>query len=274
VKVEKIIRPRRGLAELKLDELWEYRELIVFLAWRDLLVRYKQTVIGILWALIRPLLTMVIFTIVFGHWAKVPSGGIPYPLFALAGLLPWQLFSSIFSEASASVVGNSQLVSKIYFPRLIIPLSATVIAIVDFAVSAVMMIALMIWYRIPPSANIWMVIPLTFLCTLAGLGTGIWFAALFVRYRDVRHVIPFIMQMGLYISPVGFSTAMVPQRWRLLYSLNPMVGVIDGFRWAIFGGANPIYVPGLLVSVVLAAALLVGGMFYFRNTERIFADII
>lgn len=272
--MEKIIRPRHGLAELKLDEVWQYRELIVFLAWRDLLVRYKQTVIGILWALLRPLITMLIFTIVFGHFAKVPSGGIPYPVFALAGLLPWQLFSGIFSEASFSVVGNSQLVSKVYFPRLVIPLSATVIAIVDFLITVVMMMGLMAWYRIPPSVNSWMLIPLTLLCAIAGTGAGIWFAALFVRYRDVRHILPFIVQMGLYISPVGFSTAMVPQRWRLLYSLNPMVGVIDGYRWALFGGSNPIYLPGLAVSILLAIAVLIGGLFYFRNTERAFADII
>jgi len=272
--MHKVLRARHGLAALKLEELWQYRELMFFLAWRDLLVRYKQTVIGILWALIRPLVTMVVFTIIFGRLAKLPSGRIPYPLFALAGLLPWQLFSTAFTEASASVVGNSQLVSKVYFPRLIIPISATFSALADFLISAGMLIVLMIWYHVGISVNVVWLAPLLVLCMLTSVGSGIWFAALFVRYRDVRHVIPFIVQFGLYISPVGFTSAIIPAKWRLLYSVNPMVGVIEGFRWALFDGANAIYAPGLVISVVFAVIMLVGGMYYFRNTERVFADII
>jgi len=272
--VHKIIRARRGFARLNLAEMWEFRELIYFLAWRDILVRYKQTVIGVLWALIRPLLTIVIFTIVFGRFVRVPTGSIPYPILALAGLLPWQLFSTAFSESSSSVVGNAQLVSKIYFPRLIMPLSAIVASLADFLVSLFMLAVLIVWYRVPVSATIvWMPLFL-FLCLIIALGSGIWFAALYVRYRDIRHVIPFIVQLGLYISPVGFPSSVVPARWRFLYSLNPMVGVIDGFRWSLFGGRNPIYLPGLAISVALSIAILIGGTYYFRNTERLFADII
>jgi lipopolysaccharide transport system permease protein len=269
-----VLRPRHGLAQLKLGELWTYRELVFFLAWRDILVRYKQTVIGVAWAIIRPVVPMIIFTIVFGRLAKFPTGAIPYPIFALAGLLPWQLFSTSFGEASNSVVGNAQLVSKVYFPRLIIPMSAMVSAFVDFAISAALLLLLMVWYHVPISSRIVWAIPILFLCALFALGTGIWFAALFVRYRDVRHAIPFIVQMGLYISPVGFPSSIVPERWRFLYSLNPMVGVIDGFRWALFGGSNPLYAASVGVSLLVAVVILVTGMYYFRATERIFADII
>jgi lipopolysaccharide transport system permease protein len=272
--MHKVLRPRRGLARLNLGELWAYRELLVFLAWRDILVRYKQTVIGIFWAFIRPLVTMVVFTIIFGRIAKLPSNAVPYPLFAFAGLLPWQLFSTAFMEASNSVVGNSQLVSKVYFPRLIIPISATFSALADFLVSILILVGLLLWYRVPVSANVLWLIPLTVLCMLIAAGAGIWFSALFVRYRDIRHLIPFVMQLGTYISPVGFSSAVVPERWRLLYSLNPMVGVIDGFRWALFGGLNSVSAPALAMSVATALVLLAGGTVYFRNTERVFADII
>jgi lipopolysaccharide transport system permease protein len=272
--MHKVLRPRRGLARLNLGELWTYRELLVFLAWRDILVRYKQTVIGVLWAFIRPLMTMVVFTVIFGHFAKLPSNALPYPVFAFAALLPWQLFSTAFSEASGSVVGSSQLVSKVYFPRLIIPISATFAALADFLVAAVMLIGLLLWYRVPVSANALWLIPLTALCMLIAVGSGIWFSALFVRYRDIRHLIPFVMQLGTYVSPVAFSSTIVPARWRLLYSLNPMVGVIDGFRWALFGGQNTIDPPALLLSVGIGLVMLVGGTVYFRNTERVFADII
>jgi len=272
--VHKIIRARRGFARLNLAEMWEYRELIYFLAWRDVLVRYKQTVIGVLWALVRPFITIVIFTIVFGRFAHVPSGPIPYPVLALAGLLAWQLFSTAFSESSSSVVGNAQLVSKIYFPRLIMPVSAIVTALADFFVALAMLAVLMAWYRVPVSASVIWLPLFILLCLVIALGSGIWFAALYVRYRDIRHVIPFIVQLGLYISPVGFPSSVVPERWRFLYSLNPMVGVIDGFRWSLFGGRNPIYLPGLAISIVLSILILIGGAYYFRNTERLFADII
>jgi lipopolysaccharide transport system permease protein len=217
---------------------------------------------------------MVVFTIVFGRLAKLPSANLPYPVFALAGLLPWQLFSTAFSEASSSIVGSGQLVSKVYFPRLIIPISATFSVLVDFLVSAVMLAALMLWYRVPISMNTFWIIPLTALCMLAAIGSGILFAALYVRYRDVRHLLPFVVQFGLYISPVGFMSTMIPAKWQLLYSLNPMVGVIDGFRWALFGGTNALNAPAIAISVVLTLITLIGGMYYFRNTERLFADII
>lgn len=273
-RVHKIIRPRHGLASLKLDELWAYRELMFFLAWRDLLARYKQTTLGILWAFIRPFITMVVFTVIFGKLAKMPSGKVPYPLFAMAGLLPWQLFSTAFTDASNSVVGNGHLVSKVYFPRLIIPMSAVITSLADFLVSALMLVALFLWYGLRVSGNVVWLVPLTALCLLAALGSGIWFAALFVRYRDVRHLVPFALQLGLYVSPVAFTSAIVPGKWRLLYALNPMAGVIDGFRWALFGGANTLYTPGLVMSVAISFAMLVSGMYYFRNTEREFADII
>jgi lipopolysaccharide transport system permease protein len=272
--VHKVVRPRHGLAQLKLEELWTYRELVFFLAWRDVLVRYKQTAIGVAWAIIRPVVPMIIFTFVFGRLAKFPTGSIPYPIFALAGLLPWQLFSTAFGEASSSVVSNAQLVSKVYFPRLIIPISSVVTALVDFGVSLALLFVLMLWYRVPVSVHVVWAIPILLLCLLFALGTGVWFAALFVRYRDVRHVIPFVVQMGLYVSPVGFASSVIPERWRFLYSLNPMVGVIDGFRWSLFGGAQPPYAAALVISIVVASAILIAGMYYFRATERIFADII
>jgi len=272
--VHKVLKPSRGFAALKLAEVWAYRELAVFLAWRDLLVRYKQTVIGVLWAVIRPLMTVVIFTVIFGRIAKLPSGSVPYPLFALAGLLPWQLFSTALAEAGGSIVGNGQLISKVYFPRLIIPMSATVTAVADFAISAVMLGLLMLWYRMPIRLQTLWLLPLTLLCVTGALGVGLWFAALFVRYRDVRHVVPFILQLGLYISPVAFMSALVPENWRLVYALNPMVGVIDGFRWALFGGSNRLDATAITIAIIVSAALLISGMLYFRKTERIFADII
>ena len=272
--MHKVIKARTGAARLNLAELWEFRELIYFLAWRDILVRYKQTVIGVLWALVRPFVTIVVFTIVFGRFARVPSGSIPYPVLALAGLIAWQLFSTAFSESSSSVVGNSQLVSKVYFPRLIMPLSAIVSSLADFVVTLAMLAMLMLWYRVPVSPTVAWLPLFLLLCLIIALGSGIWFAALYVRYRDIRHLIPFIVQLGLYISPVGFPSSIVPERWRFLYSLNPMAGVIDGFRWSLFGGRNPIYMPGLALSIVLSIAILISGAYYFRNTERLFADII
>lgn len=272
--MHRVLRPRHGLAALKLGEVWQYRELMFFLAWRDVLARYKQTVIGVLWAFVRPLVTLIVLTVIFGRLAKLPSGSVPYPLLALAGLLPWQLFSSAFNDASSSVVGSAQLVSKVYFPRLIIPISATFTSFADFLVSLLMLVPLLFWYHVPVGPGILWLVPLIALCLFAALGSGIWFAALFVRYRDVRHAVPFLIQIGLYVSPVGFSSSIVPAKWRVLYSMNPMVGIIDGFRYALFGGGTPIYVPGLIVSIALAALMMVGGLYYFRNTERVFADII
>jgi lipopolysaccharide transport system permease protein len=255
-------------------DLWNYRELFYFLAWRDTLVRYKQTAIGVAWALIRPLVTMLVFTIVFGKIAKLPSDGVPYPILVFAAVLPWQFFASAFSEAGNSLVANSGMLSKIYFPRLIIPTSAVITSFIDFLVSAVILIALMLWYGQWPGWQI-LTLPLfTLLAFTAAMGCGIWIAALNVTYRDFAYVIPFMLQLGLYISPVGFSSSIVPGQWRLLYSLNPMVSVIDGFRWAIIGGNSELYLPGFLLSGAVIAVILVTGIAHFRRTEKTFADVI
>ena len=255
-------------------DLWRYRELFYFLAWRDILVRYKQTAIGVIWALLRPLLTMIVFTIVFGRIAKMPSGGIPYPILVFAAMLPWQFFSTSLSEASNSLVTNSNLISKVYFPRLIIPAGAVITSMVDFLISFSLLAVLMLWYRFLPDWRIVTLPVFTLIAFAAALGPGLYLTALNVKYRDFRYVIPFIVQFGLFISPVGFSSSVVPERWRLLYSLNPMVGVIDGFRWAICRGASGIYLPGFLLSMLVAAFFLWLGIWYFRRVERTFADVI
>ena len=256
-------------------DLWRYRELFYFLAWRDLLVRYKQTVIGVAWALLRPLLTMLVFTLVFGSLAKLPSeGGAPYPILVFAALLPWQFFSNALSEASNSLIGNANLISKVYFPRLIIPASSIITSFVDFLISGVILVGLMVWYQFIPD---WRILTLPLFIALAfaaAMGFGLWLTALNVKYRDFRYVVPFIVQFGLYVSPVGFSSSIVPEKWRLLYSLNPMVGVIDGFRWAILGGESNIYWPGFALSVAIVVMVLAWGVYYFRKTEKTFADVI
>jgi len=256
------------------QDLWKYRELFYFLAWRDILVRYKQTAIGIAWALIRPFLTMVIFSIVFGRLAKLPSEGVPYPILVFAGMLPWQFFSNSLSECSNSLITNSNLISKIYFPRLIVPTSAVVVSFVDFMISGIILLGLMAWYNFVPS---WRIVTLPLFIGIAfaaSMGSGLWLASLNVKYRDFRYIVPFIVQFGLYVSPVGFSSNIVPEKWRLLYSLNPMVGVIDGFRWAILGGDYNTYLPGFLLSLTLVVISLLSGIWYFRRMERTFADVI
>lgn len=255
-------------------DLWRYRELFYFLAWRDILVRYKQTVIGILWALLRPLLTIVVFTVVFGRLAKLPSNGVPYPILVCAAMLPWQFFATAFAEAGNSLVGNANLVSKVYFPRLVIPASAVVVSLVDFFISFAILVGLMFWYGVWPEWRILALPAFILLAFAAALGAGLWVAALNVKYRDFRFVIPFIVQMGLFISPVGFSSSIVPEQWRLLYSINPMVGVIDGFRWAVLGTGSAVYWPGMVLSLVLVVLVLLTGISYFRRTERTFADVI
>lgn len=256
-------------------DLWRYRELFYFLAWRDVLVRYKQTAVGVAWALIRPLLTMGAFTLVFGKWAKLPTEvGAPYAILVCAAMLPWQFFATSLSEASNSLIDNASLISKVYFPRLIIPASSVITSFVDFLLSTAILAALMVWYQYPPT---WRVLALPFFVAVAfaaSMGAGLWLAALNVKYRDFRYVIPFVVQFGLYLSPVGFSSSIVPERWRLLYSLNPMVGVIDGFRWAILGGDSTIHVPGMSLSLAVVGVLLAYGTIFFRKTERKFADII
>lgn len=255
-------------------DLWRYRELFYFLAWRDILVRYKQTAIGIAWALIRPFLTMIVFTIVFGKLAKLPSEGVPYPILVFSAMLPWQFFANALAECSNSLISNANLISKVYFPRLIVPASAIIVSFVDFMVSGMILLGLMAWYDFVPD---WRIITLPLfiaIAFMAAMGAGLWLAALNVKYRDFRYIVPFIVQFGLYISPVGFSSSIVPDQWRLLYSLNPMVGVIDGFRWAILGGESQLFWPGFTLSLALVAFFFASGVWYFRKTERTFADVI
>jgi len=264
-----------GLTEKQYwKDLWKYRELFYFLAWRDILVRYKQTSIGMAWALIRPFLTMIVFTVVFGQLAKLPSGGVPYPILVFSAMLPWQFFSGALSECSNSLISNANLLSKVYFPRLIVPTSAVVVSFVDFLVSGIILLGLMAWYNFVPS---WRILTLPFFIAIAfaaSMGAGLWLASLNVKYRDFRYIVPFIVQFGLYISPVGFSSDIVPEKWRLLYSLNPIVGVIDGFRWAILGGDFKLYLPGFLLSLALVIGLFTSGIWFFRKMERTFADVI
>jgi lipopolysaccharide transport system permease protein len=256
------------------QDLWRYRELFYFLAWRDILVRYKQTAIGIAWALIRPFLTMVVFTVVFGNLAKLPSEGVPYPILVFSAMLPWQFFANALSECSNSLISNSNLISKVYFPRLIVPISAIVVSFVDFMISGIILLGLMAYYAYVPSWRILMLPVFVAIAFAASIGAGLWLASLNVKYRDFRFIVPFIVQFGLYISPVGFSSSIVPEQYRLLYSLNPMVGVIDGFRWSILGGESKIYWPGFSLSLCLVFLLLITGIAYFRKTEKTFADVI
>jgi lipopolysaccharide transport system permease protein len=256
------------------QDLWNYRELFYFLAWRDILVRYKQTAIGIAWALIRPFLTMVVFTVVFGNLAKLPSEGVPYPILVFSAMLPWQFFANALTECSNSLISNANLISKVYFPRLIVPASAVLVSFVDFMISGIILLGLMTWYNFVPGWRILMLPLFILIAFAASIGVGLWLAALNVEYRDFRYIVPFIVQFGLYISPVGFSSSIVPEQWRLLYSLNPLVGVIDGFRWAILGGNSTIYLPGFVLSISLVLLLLVSGIWYFRKMERTFADVI
>ena len=255
-------------------DLWRYRELFYILAWRDISVRYKQTAIGVIWAILRPFLAMIIFTVVFGRIAKMPSNGIPYPILVFAAMLPWQFFSNALLEASNSLVLNNNLISKVYFPRLIIPAGTVITSLVDLLISAVLLGILMIWFRFLPDWRV-LTLPLfTLLAFLAALGPGLLLAALNVRFRDFRYIVPFVAQFGLFISPVGFSSEVIPENWRLIYSLNPMVGVIDGFRWAVCRGDSHIYVPGFMLSVTVIAVFLWLGVWYFRKTEKGFADVI
>ena len=256
-------------------DLWRYRELFYVLAWRDVAVRYKQTVIGAAWAIIRPFLTMVVFTVIFGRIAKLPSdGSAPYPLMVFAGMLPWTFFSTGLSEASGSLIGNANLISKVYFPRLIVPTAAVVVAFADFLITFSILVGMMIWYAFAPGWQILLLPAFVLLAFMASIGPALWITALNVKYRDFRYVVPFAVQLGLYVSPVGFSSQIVPEEWRLLYSLNPMVGVIDGFRWCILGGQSELYLPGLAASVAATAFFLWFGIRRFRKTEKSFADLI
>jgi lipopolysaccharide transport system permease protein len=269
-----ILEPGRAEKNYWLD-LWRYRELFLILAWRDVAVRYKQTIMGIAWAILRPFLTMVVFTVVFGRLAKLPSEGhAPYALMVFTAMLPWNLFSSSLSEASNSLIGNANLISKVYFPRLIIPTATLVTAFIDFLISFVILIGMMVYYKFVPGWHILLLPFFVILALLVSLGPGLWITALNVKYRDFRYVIPFLVQFGLFVSPVGFSSSVVPEKWRFFYNLNPMVGVIDGFRWCILGGKSEIYWSGFLLSSIIIALFLWLGIYQFRKTEKTFADLI
>lgn len=268
-----ILRPRKGWVALDLQGLWHYHELLYFLVWRNIKVRYKQTVLGASWALIQPLATMAVFSIFFGKLAKVPSDGVPYPLFAYCGLLPWQLFSYAMTESSNSVISNQQLITKVYFPRLVIPISAVISGLVDFAIAFSLLLIMMPFYGIMPTARI-LVLPLFILFAIAtALAIGLWLSALNVEYRDVRYTIPFLMQFWLLITPVAYPSSMVPAKWRPLMGLNPIAGVVEGFRWALLGNGSASG-PLMLVSIVIVVVLLFGGIVYFRRMETTFADLV
>ena len=267
-----VIEPQRTTADF-IRELIRYRELFFFLAWRDIIVRYKQTAVGVLWSVIRPLLSMVIFTLVFGRVAKLPNEGVPYPILVYSAMLPWQYFSSSLGTSATSLLNGASLVSKIYFPRLILPTASVLLNVVDFLISFVLLCLLMLLYRFMPSPMI-VLLPVFFLpATLTALGFGYWFSALSVKYRDFQFIVPFMLQFGLFISPVGFSSSVIPERLRLLYSFNPMVGVIDGFRWCI-QGTTPLYLPGVIFSVIISFLVFFSGIAFFRRIERSFADFI
>jgi lipopolysaccharide transport system permease protein len=268
-----VIEPSRGWVSLKLREVWHYRELLFFLTWRDVKVRYKQASLGVAWAVLQPLLTMVIFSVIFGQLAKLPSDGIPYPVFSYAALLPWQLFAGSLQRAGTSLVGNANLLTKVYFPRLIIPLSAVGAGLVDFAIAFVVLLGLMLWYGIAPTVNVLWLPLLVLLALLTALAVGLWLSALNVQYRDVQHAIPFVIQAWMYASPVAYSAGLIPTgKWRIVYGLNPLAGVIQGFRWALLGAAPPDEL--MAVSVVMVLVLLATGLFYFRRMERTFADVV
>lgn len=256
------------------QDIWDYRELFYFLARRDFLVRYKQTAIGLLWSVLTPLLTMAILTVIFGGFAKLPSGGSPYALMVFAAMLPWQFFASTLSNSSSSLVNNQSMVSKVYFPRIILPTTSMMVSFTDFMISFGLLLLMMLWYGIAPGPRFAVLPLLLVVVALTSLGAGLWAAALNVKYRDFKYIIPFVVQFGLYVTPVGFSSDIVPDRWRLLYSMNPMVGVVDGFRWAILGEGAGLYLPGFCCSLAIACLLFVGGFVFFAKTERAFADVI
>lgn len=272
--MNKVIIERGSPGSRYWADIWQHRELLFLLSWRDILVRYKQTVIGVAWGVIRPLLTIIVFTLIFGRIAKLPTeGDVPYAILVFAGMLPWQFFANALSDASGSVVGSATLISKTYFPRLIVPVSAVMVCFVDFLVSFVILAGLLAWYHVFPGWRLLLLPAFIALMVFCTLGPSLWLAALNVRYRDFRYVIPFVVQFGMYISPVGFTSAVIPEQWRLLYSLNPMVGVIDSFRWAICGSKD-FYWPGLVVSLAASSVMLLVGFRYFRRAERRFADVI
>lgn len=269
----KIIKKRSGLVAIDFRELWKYRELFWFLAMRDVLVRYKQTAIGIAWAILQPLFTMVIFSLIFGRLAKLPSGGVPYPILIFAALLPWQFFAHSMSASGRSVVGSTSIITKIYFPRLVIPVSAVISGMIDFCISFLILAGMMFWYRLVPNFNIIYLPFFVLFAFIAALSVGLWLSALNVEFRDVFYIVPFLVQAGQYISPVAYSSSVIPEKWKLVYSLNPMAGVIDGFRWSILGTTAPNWL-GICISGISVMIILISGLFYFRKMEKTFADII
>jgi homopolymeric O-antigen transport system permease protein len=268
-----VIEPSRGLADFNLKEIWDYRDLMFFLAWRDINIRYKQTALGAAWAVVQPVMTMILFTIFFGRMAAVPSEGVPYPLFAFAALLPWQYFATTLGNAANSLVNNSNLLSKVYFPRLLIPLTSLFPPAVDFMIAFVVLIGLMFYYRQAPTLQVIWLPAFLILAMVTTLGAGLWFAAMNVKYRDVRHIVSVLVQFGMFVSPVAYPSRIVPMPWLNLYALNPMVGVIEGFRWALLGtGTAPLRL--VAISSLAALVLFVSGLYYFRYTEKTFADVI
>jgi lipopolysaccharide transport system permease protein len=268
-----IIKPSSGWAALDLKDLWIYRELVYFMTWRDLKVRYKQTVLGASWAVLQPFLTMVVFSIFFGGLAQVPSDNVPYPIFSYTALLPWTLFSKALLDASKSLVSSSHIITKIYFPRIILPLATILAGIVDFFIAFVVLLGMMVFYRVSPTIHIWTLPLFLLLALVTAMGVGLWLSALNVLYRDINYATHFITQFWMFITPIVYSASMIPDQWRLIYSVNPMAGVVNGFRWALLGVGSP---PGLdlLVSVVVAFFLLISGLFFFKRTERLFADMV
>ena len=268
-----VLQPSKGFVRLNLRDVWTYRELLFFLIWRDVKVRYKQTVLGAAWAILQPVMTMVVFSVFFGRLAKMPSDGIPYPVFAFAALLPWQLFAHALSESSNSLVGSQHLITKVYFPRLVVPLAAVLAGLVDFGIAFAVLLALIWYYRIVPTAAIVLLPLFVLLAIVTALAVGLWLSSLNVKYRDVRYTIPFLTQFWMFATPVAYPSSLVPEHWRALFGLNPMAGVVEGFRWALLGKAQG---PGplLAVSVVAVVILLVGGLMYFRHMETTFADLV
>jgi lipopolysaccharide transport system permease protein len=268
-----VVKPSKGWISLKLKELWEYRELLYFMAWRDIKVRYKQTVLGAAWAIIQPFFTMVVFSIFFGKLAKVPSDGLPYPIFAYAALVPWSFFANGLNQASNSLVGSANLIKKVYFPRLVVPISSVISGVVDFVLAFAVLLGMMLFYGILPTVNILWLPLFVLLIFVTALGVGFWLSALNVQFRDVRYTVPFLTQFWLFATPIAYPSSLLSEPWRTLYGINPMVGVVEGFRWALLGTDTA---PGaiILVSSLVALALFVGGAFYFRRLERSFADVV
>jgi lipopolysaccharide transport system permease protein len=268
-----LIEPSKGWAALNLRDLWIYRELILFMTWRDLKVRYKQTLLGASWAVLQPFLTMVVFSIFFGNLAKIPSDGVPYPIFSYTALIPWTLFSKALHDASRSLVASSHMITKVYFPRMILPLASVLAGVVDFFIAFVVLIGMMIFYHISPTTNVWTLPLFLILALITAIGVGLWLSALNVLYRDINYVLPFLTQFWMFLTPIAYPSSMIPQRFQMLYALNPMTGVVEGFRWALLGSGQA---PGTmtLVSSVVAVILLVTGMVYFRRMERQFSDMV